>query len=292
MSDYMFMLDSHLNGDQARTVNAVQQAATETGSGLFLAGGAMRDMLGGFPIRDLDFCVEGPALKVAKAVAATAGATILSQDEHRKTAELAFPGGITAQIGMARVEKFAKPGARPQVTPATIHEDLRGRDFTVNAVAIALNRASRGLLIDPANGLADVGHRELRSVHPYIFYDDPVRLIRLLRFKVRFGFTVEARTLRFFSGAAGIVRVLTGDRELVYSLTLPQPGDIVWTGSSAKHGLPGRSPAQPASTDIWPWLALLGSVGLLTDWMLFGRKQGGAAAAPHTLHRLPWRKAS
>jgi hypothetical protein len=105
-------------------------------------------------------------------------------------------------------------------------------------------------------------------------------------------FTVEARTLRFFSGAAGIVRVLTDDRELVYSLTLPQPGDIVWTASSAKHGLPGRSPAQPASTDIWPWLALLGSLGLLIDWILFGRQQRGAAAATHTLHRSLWRKAS
>src|SRR5260370_36604705 len=201
MSDYMFMLESHLNGDQARPVSAVQQAATETGSSLFLAGGAMRDMLGGFAIRDLDFCVAGPALKIAKAVVSTSGATILSQDEHRKTAELIFPGGITAQIGMSRVEKYAKPGARPQVTPATIHEDLRGRDFTVNAIAIALNRASRGLLIDPANGLADVGHRELRSVHPYIFYDDPVRLIRLLRFKVRFGFSVEPRTQSQYENA-------------------------------------------------------------------------------------------
>jgi hypothetical protein len=105
-------------------------------------------------------------------------------------------------------------------------------------------------------------------------------------------FTVEARTLRFFSGAAGIVRVLTGDRELVYSLTLPQPGDIVWTAASAKHGLPGRSPAQPASTDIWPWLALLGSFGFLTDWILFGRKQSGAPTAMHAPSRLPWRKAS
>jgi hypothetical protein len=105
-------------------------------------------------------------------------------------------------------------------------------------------------------------------------------------------FTVEARTLRFFSGVAGIVRVITGDRELVYSLTLPQPGDMVWTVANAKHGLPGRSPAQPASTDIWPWLALLGSFGLLADWILFGRKQSGTAAAAHTLHRLPWRKAS
>jgi hypothetical protein len=105
-------------------------------------------------------------------------------------------------------------------------------------------------------------------------------------------FTLEGRTLRFFAGAAGIVRVLTGDRELVYSLTLPQPGDVVWKPANAKRGLPSRAPLEPASRDIWQWLALLGGLGLLADWVLFGRMQRGAAAATHTIRRAPWRKAS
>jgi hypothetical protein len=105
-------------------------------------------------------------------------------------------------------------------------------------------------------------------------------------------FTTEGRTLRFFAGAPGIVRVLTGDRELVYSLTLPQPGDVVWTPTKAKHGLPPRAPLEAAATDIWQWLALLGGLGLLTDWILYGRMQKGAAAAAHTIRRAPWRKAS
>lgn len=201
MSDYLFMLESHLSGDQTRIVQAVRQASAEAGASLFLTGGAMRDILAGFPIRDLDFTVEGPALKIAKVAASLANGRIVSQNDHRKTAELLFPGGITAQVAMSRVEKYAKPGAKPQVTAAGIHDDLRGRDFTINAIAISLNRASRGLLIDPANGLADIGHRELRSVHPYIFYDDPVRLIRLLRFKIRFGFRVEARTQTQYENA-------------------------------------------------------------------------------------------
>ncbi len=105
-----------------------------------------------------------------------------------------FPGGVTAQIAMSRQEKCARAGAKPQVSPATIQEDLRGRDFTCNAVALSLNKASRGLLLDPMNGLADIERRELRAVSAYGFYDDPSRLLRLIRLRVRLGFTIEART--------------------------------------------------------------------------------------------------
>jgi tRNA nucleotidyltransferase (CCA-adding enzyme) len=194
MSDYIFMLESHLNPDQNRVVEEVQAAAAQSQVNVFLTGGAMRDMLGGFRVRDLDFSVEGQALKVAKTVAERAGAQTLHVDEHRRTAELLFPGGVTAQIALSRQEKHGKPGTRPQVTAATIQEDLRGRDFTVNAIALSLNKASRGLLLDPMNGLADLERQELRLVSPYGFYDDPVRLLRLIRFQVRFGFAVEERT--------------------------------------------------------------------------------------------------
>ncbi len=95
---------------------------------------------------------------------------------------------------MARQEKYTKPGAKPQVQPATIHEDLRGRDFTVNAIALSLSKASRGLLLDPTNGLADLEHKELRAVSNYTLYDDPSRILRLIRLRVRLGFQVAERT--------------------------------------------------------------------------------------------------
>ena len=190
----MFMLESHLSTDQNRVVTEVQAAAAEANVGLFLAGGAMRDMLGGFPIRDLDFTVEGNATKIAKAVAKKTKAQVIEEDEHRKLVELLFPGGVTAQIAMARRERYAKPGGRPVVEPATIHEDLRGRDLTVNAVALSLNRASRGLIIDPTNGLGDLERKELRAGYNYALYDDPVRILRLIRLRVRLGFTIDERT--------------------------------------------------------------------------------------------------
>ncbi len=194
MSDYMFMLESHLSADQFRAVGQLQELAGASGFALFLTGGAMRDMLGGFPVRDLDFTVEGNALKLAKTAELKHVGTILSVDELRKSAELRLPGGVTAEVAMARTERFPKSGGRPQVSPATIHEDLRCRDFTVNAIALSLNKASRGLLIDPTNGAGDIERKELRAIHNYSFYDDPARMLRLIRFKVRLGYAIDDRT--------------------------------------------------------------------------------------------------
>jgi tRNA nucleotidyltransferase/poly(A) polymerase len=201
MSDYMFMLDSHLSADQARVVNEVQAAATHANMNVFITGGAMRDMLGGFPIVEIDFTVEGNAVKLAQGIAKKTGAKVLWADENRKLAEMVFPGGVRATIGMARQEKYSKPGAKPQVQPASIHEDLRGRDFTINSIALSLNPASRGLLLDPNNGVGDLERKELRAVSNYTLYDDPVRLLRLLRLKVRLGFNIDERTKMQYDNA-------------------------------------------------------------------------------------------
>jgi tRNA nucleotidyltransferase/poly(A) polymerase len=97
------------------------------------------------------------------------------------------------------------------VTPATIKDDLRGRDFTCNAIALSLNKASRGLLLDPMNGLADIERHELRAATAYGFYDDPSRLLRLVRFRVRLGFTVEERTQMQVANArdAGVEKTIS-----------------------------------------------------------------------------------
>jgi tRNA nucleotidyltransferase/poly(A) polymerase len=195
MSDYMFMLESHLTGEQAKALSEVRDAAEQSNLNLFLTGGAMRDMMGGFPIRDLDFTVEGAAVKFSKTVAERCGASVLSVDENRKSVELEFPGFVSASIGMARQETYAKPATKPQVRPATIHEDLRGRDFTVDAIALSLGKASRGLLLDPTNGLGDLEAKELRAGSNHALYDDPSRILRMFRLKARLGFNISERTL-------------------------------------------------------------------------------------------------
>jgi hypothetical protein len=105
-------------------------------------------------------------------------------------------------------------------------------------------------------------------------------------------FTVQGKTLRFFSAAPGVVRVLTGDRELVYSLTLPQPGDVVWKPANVKFGIPARAPLGPTSRDLWHWLALAGAAGLLADWILYGRMDRRMRAATGATPGAAWRKAS
>ncbi|HVP00153.1 MAG TPA: hypothetical protein VMT15_18910 [Bryobacteraceae bacterium] len=203
MSDYMFKLESHLSTDQFRVVGQMQEVAAAAGVNLFLTGGAMRDMLGGFPVRDLDFTVEGNALKLSRDLVKKFGAKVVSTDELRKSAEMVFPGGVPAELGMAHTERFVKSGARPQVAPATIHEDLRCRDFTVNAIALSLNKASMGLPIDPTNGVGDIERKELRTIHNYSFYDDPIRMLRLIRFKVRLGYAIDERTRLQYENARG-----------------------------------------------------------------------------------------
>jgi tRNA nucleotidyltransferase (CCA-adding enzyme) len=201
MSDYMFMLDSHLSGEQSKALAEVREAAEQAGLNLFLTGGAMRDMMGGYPIRDLDFTVEGEAVKFAKGLAQKAGAEIAEVDDLHKSVELRFKRQVAVSISMARQERYSRPGARPHVEPATIHDDLRRRDFTVNAIALSLGKASRGLLLDPTNGLGDLSRRELRAVTNYTLFDDPVRILRLVRLKGRLGFTIEERTLTQYRNA-------------------------------------------------------------------------------------------
>jgi tRNA nucleotidyltransferase (CCA-adding enzyme) len=201
MSDYIYSLESHLNASQNRIVAELQDLATAANQNLYLVGGAMRDLLGGSPTRDLDFVLEAPPAKMADALAKRLGGQIVFHDDHRKVVDLLFPGGATAQLAMSRVEKYGKPGGKPQVSVAPIHEDLRRRDLTLNSIALKLNRGSKGLLIDPANGIADLHNREMRAGYSTAFYDDPVRLLRAIRLKHRFQFTFEERTLRQFENA-------------------------------------------------------------------------------------------
>lgn len=111
-------------------------------------------------------------------------------------------------------------------------------------------------------------------------------------------FTVDGRNLRFFTESAGTVRVITGERELVYSLTLPQAGDTVWNPASVRHGIPSGFPSEPSARDLWQWLALLGGAGLFVDWILFGRRRWRSSsrifssARSSFRPRAKWRKAS
>jgi len=194
MSDYLFMLDNHLDAGQNRAVAGIQQIATASSMNVWLTGGAMRDMLRGAPIRDLDFTVERDAVKTGKSLAASLGGHVVEEDPLKRWVELLLPEQVRVSVSNCRTEKYSKPGGKPQIAPATIQADLARRDLTINAIALSLSRGSRGLLIDPVNGQADLLSRELRLANPYALFDDPSRIFRLFRFQHVLGFTPVPRT--------------------------------------------------------------------------------------------------
>lgn len=200
MADYIYTMEVRLTPDQLRGVTLVQDVARAAGMNIYLTGGAVRDIISGFPIRDLDFTVQGNPLKLSKDLE-RAGAAISGSDDDAKDLFLTLPGNARAEVSMAHTEQYEKTGKPPHISPATIIEDLRRRDFTVNAMALSLNPGSRGLLMDPFNGAADIEAKVLRILHNYAFVEDPSRLIRAARFAARFHWPLEERTQARFESA-------------------------------------------------------------------------------------------
>src|ERR1700723_1311480 len=200
MADYIYTMEIRLTPDQLKGVSLIQEVARAAGMNLYLTGGAIRDIISGFTIRDLDFTVQGNPLKLQKDLE-KAGAKITAVEEDMRTIFLSLPGNARAEISMARTERFEKTGKPPIVSPATIHEDLRRRDFTVNAMALSLNEGSRGLLLDPFNGVADIEAKLIRILHNYSFLEDPSRLLRATRFATRFHWQIEERTQARYDAA-------------------------------------------------------------------------------------------
>jgi tRNA nucleotidyltransferase/poly(A) polymerase len=200
MADYIYMMESRLTPDQQRAVALVQELARSQEMNVYLTGGAIRDIISGFPIRDLDFTVQGNALKLQREVE-KAGGILQGVDQDLRSMYVLLPGNVRSEIAMARSERYDKPGRAPEVAPGTIIDDLRRRDFTINAMALSLNPGSRGLLLDPFNGVADVEAKLIRVLHNYAFYEEPSRLIRATRFANRFHFALEERTLARFEAA-------------------------------------------------------------------------------------------
>jgi tRNA nucleotidyltransferase (CCA-adding enzyme) len=200
MADYIYSMESRLTPDQQRGVNLVQEIARRAGLNLYLTGGTIRDLVTGFPIRDIDLSIQGNPLKLQKELEKV-GISLQGVDDETRTVQLLMPGNVRAELNMTRAEAYDRPGKPPVVTPATINEDLRRRDFTVNAMALSLNPGSRGLLLDPFNGIADIEAKVIRVLHNYAFLEEPVRLIRATRFNARFHWNLEDRTqARYDSG--------------------------------------------------------------------------------------------
>jgi tRNA nucleotidyltransferase/poly(A) polymerase len=199
MPDYVYLLERRLSPAQRSALSLVRDAARAEGMTSFLTGGAVRDLTSGHPVRDFDVTVQGNALNLRQAVEA-AGFIYWGSHAPTQTLFLRYPGGVRLEVSSARKETFAK-AAHPTYEWTNILEDLRRRDFTVNAMAISLNEGSYGLLMDPTNGVADIEMRTLRLVSNYGFLEDPIRLLRAVRLGTRLGFQMDERTKQRFDNA-------------------------------------------------------------------------------------------
>lgn len=191
MADYAYLLETRLSLNQRSALEKVRETSRDHGMTVFLAGGAIRDLSTGFPVRDLDFTVQGNALKLKKSLEKS-GAELWGEHEPSRTLFFWFRG-VRIEVSSARREDYPKPG-KPVYHWAPILEDLRRRDFTANAMAVSLNDGSYGLLLDPLNGIADIESRTLRLVSPYGFIEDPSRLLRATRLAARTGWEMDERT--------------------------------------------------------------------------------------------------
>jgi tRNA nucleotidyltransferase (CCA-adding enzyme) len=200
MPDFIYLMETRLTPDQQRALTLVTEVARAHEMNVFLTGGAVRDIISGFIIRDLDFSVQGNALKLQKEFE-KAGAVLEGTDDNTRSLMLLLPGNVRAEVTSTRSERYEKPGKPPEITPGTIYDDMRRRDFTVNAMALSLNPGSRGLLTDPFNGMADIEAKVLRILQNYAFYEDPSRLIRATRLATRFHWTLEERTQARYDAA-------------------------------------------------------------------------------------------
>ncbi|MFQ5839399.1 MAG: CCA tRNA nucleotidyltransferase [Candidatus Methylomirabilales bacterium] len=214
----------------ASLVRRVGEVAEAVGVQVYAVGGFVRDLCLGYPSTDLDLVVEGAGIAFARHLAKALGATCTVHARFR-TATLApgprAPGRL--DVATARREWYPSPAALPRVEPGTLVEDLFRRDFTVNAMAIAVGREGLGALEDPYGGLSDLKAGLLRVLHPRSYCDDPTRILRGARFASRFRFRLSRTDRRLIRAAvaAGALDALSPDRlrgEMFRLLSEPRAG--------------------------------------------------------------------
>jgi tRNA nucleotidyltransferase (CCA-adding enzyme) len=178
--------------DLFELVNQAAAMGGRSNQNVYLVGGAVRDLLLKAPHYDIDLAVSGNAIALAEKFAAQTGGKIKTHALFN-TATVKM-GKWSIDFAMLREETYERPGALPTVKPGTLETDLFRRDFTINAMAIDLNKESYGELIDLYDGAADLEDHILRVLHPNSFTDDATRIWRAFRYEQRLGFKIESDT--------------------------------------------------------------------------------------------------
>lgn len=181
-----------LHDEIRKILKRAADIATRKNYRLYIVGGAVRDYFMSIPPVDVDIVVEGNGIELAKELACKSELTIVV---HEKFLTATLGGeGVEIDFSTARKEIYKKPAALPDVFPSTIDEDLKRRDFTINAIAISLNKNNFLEIIDPSSALKDIKNKVIRVLHDRSFIDDPTRAFRAVRYMTRFGFKIDKHT--------------------------------------------------------------------------------------------------
>ena len=227
--NFIDKLNAALPAASREALGALTSAARARSLPLYAVGGSVRDLLLERPTLDLDLTLEGDAPALARTVAGAIADVRCTVHPAFRTATLRG-AGFRIDVASARVETYERPGALPAVRPGSLRDDLFRRDFTLNAIAVALTGDDAGALIDPFHGEADLDAGLLRALHEASFRDDATRILRGARYEARLGFRFEPQTLRWLKRDVRYLDAISGPRlrdELLRVLHEPQPERIL-----------------------------------------------------------------
>ncbi len=181
-------------------------------TGLYLVGGAVRDLLLDEPGFDVDLAVEGDGVAFARRLARELGGRSHAHEKFHTAVVIA--DDLRVDVASARTEHYEYPAALPTVEHSSIRQDLHRRDFTINAMAVSLLPADFGILLDPYGGAGDLDDGIVRVLHNLSFIEDPTRIFRAIRYENRYRFSMDAHTRELARGcvAIGLVGDLSGAR--------------------------------------------------------------------------------
>ncbi|MEQ8533261.1 MAG: CCA tRNA nucleotidyltransferase, partial [Imperialibacter sp.] len=212
MGEHVNKILSILEKEPAFTI--VGKAADELGVEAYVVGGFVRDIFLGRPSKDLDFVCVGSGIALAEKVAnSIKGKSNLSIFKNFGTAQVKW-GEYELEFVGARKESYRSDSRKPLVEDGTLQDDQNRRDFTINAMAICLNKKRFGELVDPFNGIEDLRKKTIRTpLDPDItFSDDPLRIMRGIRFAAQLSFDIAPDTMEGITRNAHRLEIVSMER--------------------------------------------------------------------------------